>query len=140
MRTKISNLDTFLRDHGIKASYQRVKIYDYLQNSYSHPSVNQIYTDLHPLIPSLSRATVYNTMNIFLEKQLVISINMEGHEARFDIRDPSHGHFKCTACGQIHDIDLDGLIPQPEQLAGFQIEEFQIHFKGLCPACQARTN
>lgn len=135
MRSKISNLDVFLRDRGIKASFQRIKIYDFLQNSYDHPSVSMIYDELHPVIPSLSRATVYNTMNLFLEKKLVQVVNTEGTEARFDLADPHHGHFTCDACGKIFDIPLEGAPALPPGLERFEVFETQLHFRGRCPQC-----
>lgn len=139
MRTKIADLDVFLRDRGIKASFQRIKIYDYLQNCYSHPSVSRIYEDLHPQIPSLSRATVYNTMNLFLEKKLVQVVNTEGAEARFDLADPHHGHFTCDSCGTIIDIPLTEAPPLPRNLEGFEVFETQLHFRGRCPQCSTKN-
>jgi len=135
MRTLVKNIDGFLRDQGIKASYQRIRILDYLQNSYEHPSVSTIYQDLHPHIPSLSRATVYNTLNLFLEKKLVAVINTEGVEARYDIADPNHGHFQCLVCDTIFDIPTEQSRTFPAALDGFQVTSSQWHFKGVCPKC-----
>ncbi|OHD11465.1 MAG: hypothetical protein A2Z96_04550 [Spirochaetes bacterium GWB1_48_6] len=139
MRNKIADLDVFLRDRGIKASFQRIKIYDYLQCSFTHPSVSMIYEDLHPQIPSLSRATVYNTLNLFLEKKLVQVVNTEGSEARFDLADPHHGHFTCESCGTIIDIPLDKAPALPEGLTGFEVFETQLHFRGKCPQCSSKN-
>lgn len=139
MRNTVTHLDTFLREKGIKASYQRIKIYEYLQNSYSHPSVSRIFEDLHPQIPSLSRATVYNTLNLFLEKKLVQVVNTEGAEARYDLSDEHHGHFACTQCGEIYDVPLEALPAVPAALTGFQVQETQLHFKGICAACSQKN-
>ena len=134
MRTFIARSDIFLRERGIKASFQRVKIFDYLQRSKEHPSVSKIFQDLNPLIPSLSRATVYNTINLFVEKSLVIPIQVDGPESRYDLADPMHTHFHCTVCARIFDIDADP--PDlPVELEGFRVEKSQVIYSGVCPGC-----
>ena len=61
------NIDIFLREKGINPSYQRKRIYEYLHQNPIHPTVNDIYWALIHDIPTLSKATVYNTMNLFSE-------------------------------------------------------------------------
>ncbi len=139
MRTIVTQPEVFLRQKGIKASFQRVRIFDYLQNSQEHPSVSKIFDDLHPHIPSLSRATVYNTINLFLEKHLVIPVPVEGTEARYDLSDPIHAHFYCTKCGQIFDVDTKAF-PLPAELKGFEVSETQLLYKGHCPQCVGKTS
>lgn len=127
--------DAYLRQKGIKASFQRVSIFDYLQNTTAHPSAARIFSDLHSVIPSLSRATVYNTLNLFLKKKIVTSVQVDGAETRYDLAEPHHAHFHCKACHTIYDIPLDEL-RKPESLGGFDVQESQLHFKGLCPRCR----
>jgi Fe2+ or Zn2+ uptake regulation protein len=135
METTVARTDAYLRQRGIKASFQRVSILDYLQNTTAHPSVSQIFADLHPSIPSLSRATVYNTINLFVEKKIVVPVQVDGAEARYDLLEPRHAHFHCTACQTIYDIDADE-IGVPEVLKDFEVHEAQLHFKGVCPRCR----
>ncbi|NNM67439.1 MAG: transcriptional repressor [Spirochaetales bacterium] len=138
MRTFIARSDVFLRERGIKASFQRVKIFDYLQHSQEHPSVSKIFQDLNPHIPSLSRATVYNTINLFVEKKLVIPIQVEGPESRYDLADPTHTHFHCTVCARIFDLDADPPAA-PAELRGFRVEKSQVIYSGVCPECLAKS-
>lgn len=135
METSVTRSDAYLRQKGIKASFQRISIYDYLRHTTAHPSVSQIFTDLHPTIPSLSRATVYNTINLFVDHKIVIPVQVDGPEARYDLADPEHAHFHCTGCQTIYDIPV-GDIPVPQALADFQVKEAQLHYKGLCPRCR----
>jgi len=128
------SLDTFLREKGIKASYQRVRILDYMKSTKSHPSVAKIYEDLRDHIPSLSLATVYNTLNLFLEKRLVQEIKSDGDEARFDLIDYPHAHFQCEGCGEIYDVPM-GNAQACVDLDGFEIHETQIFYRGLCSHC-----
>lgn len=135
MDTEIARPDVYLRKKGIKASYQRISIYEYLRHSTEHPSVSQIFDDLYPVIPSLSRATVYNTINLFVDRKIVIPVHVEGSEARYDMAEPQHAHFHCVSCQRIYDIPIHSLEP-PEGLKGFEVQEAQVHFKGLCPECR----
>jgi len=127
--------DAYLRQKGIKASYQRVAIFDYLRHTTSHPSVSQIFGELHPTIPSLSRATVYNTINLFVDRKIAVPVQVDGPEARYDLADPRHAHFHCVVCQSIYDIPVDE-IAKPAGLVGFDVQESQIHFKGICPRCR----
>jgi Fe2+ or Zn2+ uptake regulation protein len=135
METTVSRSDAYLRQKGIKASFQRVSIFEYLRHTTAHPSVSQIFSALHPTIPSLSRATVYNTINLFVERKLVIPVQVDGLEARYDLADPRHAHFHCISCQTIYDIPIDE-IAVPEPLRDFEVHESQLHYKGLCPNCR----
>lgn len=131
------NIDIFLREKGIKPSYQRKRIYEFMVENRIHPTVNDIYAALIHDIPTLSKATVYNTMNLFNENHLIDVIPIEGHEARFDIRPASpHAHFKCDACQAVFDVDVK--IPPSvlaEKLADTKILTQNINFTGICSRC-----
>jgi len=135
MRKSINSLDEHLRENGIKASYQRIKIFEYLYNSYSHPTVGTIYDELKGQVPSLSRATVYNTMNLFVEKELAVCLKIDGNEARYDLKDPEHAHFKCLKCEKVLDLELS-LDTDKGPLKNYVIQEQQILLRGICPECQ----
>lgn len=127
--------DTHLRQKGIKASYQRVCIYEYFMNSKDHPSVSQVFADLHHRIPSLSRATVYNTVNLLVNKRLLTPVQVDGPEVRYDLSEPDHAHFHCSCCRGIFDVPVEDVRP-PEELRDFAVQEVQLHFMGLCPGCR----
>ena len=127
--------DSYLRQKGIKASYQRVCIYDYFMSSKDHPSVSQVFSDLHTLVPSLSRATVYNTVNLFVTKNILTPVQVDGPEVRYDLSEPGHAHFHCSGCHAIVDVPVGETVVPPE-LQGFLVQEVQLHFMGLCPGCR----
>ena len=133
---KIDNIDVYLRDNGVNPSYQRTKIFEYMQNHHIHPTVNEIYEALVPSIPTLSKTTVYNTLNLFVEKRIVELVNIEGNESRYEIYSPEeHAHFKCEKCERIYDIPIDFSNIKVKELEGFQIKSQQIHFIGICRSC-----
>lgn len=119
----------------IKPSHQRVKILEYLQEHRYHPTVDQIYQALKSEIPTLSKATVYNTLRAFEESNLVQTINIEENEARYDINTDYHGHFKCQSCGRVYDFQIDMNLDTIEDLKGFHVTEKNINLKGICPNC-----
>lgn len=131
------NIDIFLRENGIKPSYQRKRIYEFMDENRIHPTVNMIYDALIDEIPTLSKATVYNTMNLFNNQKLIDIIPIEGNESRFDIRpNKPHAHFKCDTCLEIFDVEIE--IPEQvisEKLAGCEISNQNINFTGTCSAC-----
>lgn len=94
-----------------------------------------IYNHLVKEIPTLSKTTVYNTLNLFIEKGLVRPLTIEDNEARYDTIISNHGHFKCQSCGEIYDfpVEIDDFVP--DKLQGFEIADKNVYFKGLCPKC-----
>jgi len=125
-----------LRAKGLKPSMQRVQIYDYIKDRKDHPSVDMIFTDLAPAIPTLSKTTVYNTLKSFVNAGLAYPIVIEENEIRFDPNIIEHGHFKCDRCGNIFDFTADFSKFGTPELQGFKINEQHVYFKGLCSSCQ----
>lgn len=136
------NIDIFLRENGIKPSYQRKRIYEFMYENRIHPTVNTIYQALIHEIPTLSKATVYNTMNLLDEQGLIDIIPIEGNESRFDIRPlQPHAHFKCDTCLEIFDVEIE--IPEKilkEKLSGCEITNQNINFNGTCSVCSKKNS
>lgn len=132
----IGKVDEYLNEHGIKPSYQRIKVFDYLIKNKNHPTVDMIYKELVGEIPTLSKTTVYNTLKLFHEKGIILIINIEDNETRFDADISNHGHFKCKSCGEIYDFDLNENDLNLPVLKNYSIDEQHIYLKGVCPNCK----
>lgn len=128
-------IQQFLRMHNVKPSHHRIKIYQYLVENRNHPSVDMIYQELVQAIPTLSKTTLYNTLQLFLEKGIVIMITIDENETRYDADTSLHGHFRCDKCSQIFDIRLNTADWELDDIDGFAINESHIYFKGWCPQC-----
>ncbi|NDL68391.1 Fur family transcriptional regulator [Anaerotalea alkaliphila] len=127
----------FLHEKGVKPSFQRIKVYEYLMNNKEHPTVENIYRDLIKEIPTLSKTTVYNSLNTFIEKGVVQAISIDGNEMRYDLYERRHGHFKCEVCGRIYDfLPPKEAYEELEALEGFLITDRQIYLKGVCKNCR----
>ncbi len=122
-----------LKAHGINPSSQRVHIYDYLAASKEHPSVDDIFLALQKKGHLFSRATVYNTVNLFLDKHLIRPVKVASNEMRFDAAPGFHGHFRCEECGKIYDVPIQELRLLDEE--AHEIHETSVSFSGRCGEC-----
>jgi len=127
-------LETNLRQHDIKPSHHRLQILQYLMTERNHPSAEMIYHHLAPQIPTLSRTTVYNTLQLLVEKGLAMAITINENETRYDADVTPHGHFKCLNCGSIYDFHM-AETKNTVGLDGFQILDRQYYYFGYCPQC-----
>jgi Fe2+ or Zn2+ uptake regulation protein len=129
-----------LQQNKIKPSYHRIRILEYLISGKNHPTVDEIYTALVKEVPTLSKTTVYNTLNLLMDASLVKAITIEDNETRYDAVVTNHGHFKCTECSQIFDfaIDVDKVIVP--DLRKFQVDQKNVYYQGICPTCLDKNN
>lgn len=128
-----------LQLHGIKPSLQRMAVMEYLMTHRTHPTADMIFSDLYPEIPTLSKATVYNTLNLLVERGVVRLITIEEKNARFDACMDPHIHFRCRSCGAILDVDVEShwIPPMPE---GITVEMSETYCIGYCAQCNCKTN
>jgi Fur family transcriptional regulator, peroxide stress response regulator len=130
------NLVAKLKEYGIKPSIQRIEILEFLLENRIHPNIEAIYSILVEKMPTLSKATVYNTLDLFAKSGLTNRLFIEANEVRYDIRTDRHGHFKCEKCKAIHDVEiysLDSEINKNDYKGTIYAEE--INYRGLCEAC-----
>ena len=129
------DLSEMLINKDIKPSIQRIKILEYMQGCHKHPTVEQIYNELKTKVHSLSKATIYNTLTLFVEKGLVRILTLENSENRFDILTGDHGHFVCESCGSITDFEIKMDHIHVEQLKACRIRQKDVFYKGICQSC-----
>jgi Fe2+ or Zn2+ uptake regulation protein len=127
----------YLRQFSIKPSVQRSAVMHFLLNNRIHPTIDEIYTALSPSMPTLSKTTVYNTLDLFLEKGAVHALAIDEKNARYDVDISAHGHFMCKSCGKVHDIfDLQPAMFKIPFTDKFKIESVEISYFGVCISCQ----
>ncbi len=124
-----------LEQHGIKTSYQRLQVLEYLSNDNTHPTADTIFQNIHKDSPVISKATVYNTLKLFAEKGIITTMIADKFETRYDFVTEDHGHFICNSCGKIFNFNYD-YNKKYSDLKGFQIEKEEIVLKGICKDCQ----
>ncbi|HHV94855.1 MAG TPA: transcriptional repressor [Clostridiaceae bacterium] len=124
-----------LDEKGMKISHQRIKILEYLANNLCHPTADKVLSDMKKVLPTLSKSTVYKTLNALVDANLLKELTIEDNEIRYEYNLVDHGHFKCEKCGNIYDFDLDFSMLQSDKLNGFKINEKNVFFKGVCKDC-----
>ena len=135
MITKMESIKKKLQANKIKPTYIRLKILNYLEKNKIHPTAEGIYKALEKEIPTISRTSVYNTLNVFYEKGIVTPLFITGLEARFDINISPHHHFLCEKCGRIIDLDIECDYFKKGNVKGHRIIELHGYFKGTCREC-----
>ena len=140
IKPSFEELKNELKIRNINLSYQRLKVLEYLAQNHCHPTADQIYTQLLKDISTLSRTTVYNTLNILTDAGLARVISINGNEARYDVVTRNHGHFQCESCGTIFNFSIDIDSMSSGDLNDFKINEKNVYFKGICPGCLSNIN
>ena len=83
---------TILQEHGIQPSAQRVAVADYVLQTIEHPSADLVWNRVKARVPYISRATVYNTLNLFVEKGLLRALTLAEDSVVFDPNVERHHH------------------------------------------------
>ncbi len=140
MNSLYKNLSAELEKKKIRPSIQRVAVLNYLINNCFHPTVDQIHKDLQSVVPTLSKTTIYNTLDLFAEAGLVRILTIEDNKNRYDIITEPHGHFKCYECSTIFNFTLDLGSIESKELSGFKVIDKDVYFKGVCLKCLLNIN
>ncbi len=120
-----------LRKHGIQPSAQRVAVAEYVLATGAHPSAEQVWAAVRVRLPVISRATVYNTLNLFVRKGLLRQVQLGEGRAGFDPNLEPHHHFIDEATGVVVDIPWDALeVRRVEALRGLEVREYQVVLRG----------
>jgi Fur family transcriptional regulator, peroxide stress response regulator len=127
-----------LIENGIKPTFQRIKVLEYLRDHDTHPTVDTIYSELYATVPTLSRATVYNSLDILRTHNLVNVLTISETELRYEYNHGAHHHFHCRVCGRIIDVDVNCPYGHKPELEGHILEEVHSYFIGVCSECQKR--
>jgi Fe2+ or Zn2+ uptake regulation protein len=127
-----------LLKRGVKPSFQRMLILEYVMKQKNHPSAEMIYKRISKEIPTLSRTTIYNNLNLFVKEGILTTLKINDSESRYDFAENPHSHFHCSVCGRIIDIELHSPIFSKAEIEGHKIDQIQIHFNGICKDCQKK--
>lgn len=120
-----------LASHGIKPSAQRVAIAAYVLSTDEHPSADEVWARVKRVFPMVSRATVYNTLNLFVAKGLLRELVLTEGRLVFDSNVDKHHHLIDEETGKIHDLPWDTLqVSHLEKIEGFDIHDYQVLVRG----------
>lgn len=139
-----------LRRSGLKLTPQRIAIVRLFAADGSHPTAQDLFERLRPEFPSMSFATVYNTLDALARAGLAGIVRLPGRRgdaARFDPNSTPHHHAVCERCGAVIDIAAGTLAPTAasakrlQQAApGFSVRTVEKVYRGLCATCARRSS
>lgn len=124
-----------LKDAGIQPSAQRVAVGAFVLDTCAHPSADQVFAAVRDALPSaagpsLSRATVYNTLHLFTEKGLLQQLVIAEGRVVFDPKTTPHHHFVDDDSGAILDVDFDAVDVSARHIPGLEVRELQVVLRG----------
>jgi Fur family peroxide stress response transcriptional regulator len=127
-----------LRSKGYKATPQRIAICRFALNSRAHPSAQQVYDEVRKIHPTVSLATVYKTLGVLKDLNLIQELNLPQGQARFDSYMKPHINLICLKCGSIADLEDNSAIELTRKVAAaakFKPKEQRIDIFGICRKC-----
>lgn len=118
-------------EHGIKPSAQRLAVAQYVLTTHDHPSADQVWQAVQRNFPMISRATVYNTLNLFVNKGLLREYVITEGRVVFDPNVQPHHHFIDDGSGAIHDVAWSKVqVCNIENLNEYEIHDYQVVMRG----------
>ena len=129
---------SLLRSHGLQVTAQRLAVLEAVSQN-PHATADEIARLVRARIGSVSRQAVYDALSILTQRGLIRRIQPARSPARYEDRTgDNHHHLICRTCGRVEDVDCAvGAAPclTPSDDAGFQVDEAEVIYWGLCPAC-----
>ncbi|CAM3966550.1 Fur family transcriptional regulator [Cohnella lubricantis] len=138
MDSRVHHAVDHLKSGGVRMTPQRYAILQFLMESEDHPTADDIFRALSPQYPSLSVATVYNNLKLFVDAGLIRELTYGDDSSRFDSDLSDHYHAICTRCGTMVDFDHPPVRAVEEaaaQRTGFMVQGHRMEIYGLCPTC-----
>ncbi len=134
-----------LRRAGLKLTPQRIAIVRQFAEDLSHPTAQDLFERLRPAFPTMSFATVYNTLDALARAGLAGVVRLPGKRgdaARFDPNTSPHHHAVCDSCGTVLDLPAGTLAPTQAAVRkvrhaapGFTVSAVERIYRGVCAAC-----
>lgn len=126
-----NDIALILQQHGIQPSAQRVAIAQYVLSCDLHPTADQVQQEMQRTLPMISRATIYNTLNLFVAKGLLRTFQLGEAAAVFDPNTDDHHHFIDDDSGQVIDIPWDAVeVKNVEALPGVEVRSYMVVMRG----------
>jgi Fe2+ or Zn2+ uptake regulation protein len=140
-KTPEERLRSALEASGHRHTAQRAAVYRYLRGVTSHPTADEIFTQVREVLPDISLATVYKALEAFVEAGLARKLAIGGGPARYDGRVDDHDHVRCLKCGIVRDVvgshDAD-MIQGLKGEDGFEILDYRLELLGYCSTCRSQ--
>jgi Fe2+ or Zn2+ uptake regulation protein len=118
---------------------QRRAVLQVIREADEHLTANEVFVHARRLLPSISFATVYNSLRYLKNEGLIGEISFGAGCTRYDRKLKRHDHAICNCCGKLVDMELsipDGLIKEAAKRSKFEAGSIELTLRGLCPECK----
>ena len=140
--TETESFTSTLKKAGMRITPQRIAICKLLAESHSHPTAADIYGEIKGQYPSLSLATVYNTLETLVAQGVVNALGQAGDgRVHFDPHTEPHINLACVICHQIVDLPSQFVAQMDDEishLSGYDLLGARVLYYGICPECQLK--
>lgn len=134
--TPIPAYESAMGREGLRLTPQRRQVYEVLMDKRDHPTATEVFIRAQKKMPSISLATVYNCLETMVGSGLVKAVHVDREPTRFCANLREHGHFHCTECGHVSDIEFSQNRDKEWKLpSGFLVTQHNVTLRGLCPDC-----
>jgi Fur family transcriptional regulator, stress-responsive regulator len=135
----ILSLPERLEARGWRVTPQRRAVLSALEGDHVHLNAEQVLAAARRVVPEVSLATVYNTLNELSRMGEITEVRLADGSTRYDPKvGPDHHHLVCEGCGLTFDVGplgVDGLSLPPEERFGMTIDSVEVVFRGRCSNC-----
>lgn len=117
---------------------QRQAVLQVIRKSDKHLTANEVFDDARRLLPSISFATVYNSLNYLRKEGLIGEIRFGTDAKLYDRKLGRHDHAICNGCGKVADLELslpNELLEKAVGYSKFKNTSIELTLRGLCPDC-----
>jgi Fe2+ or Zn2+ uptake regulation protein len=120
-----------LRAAGVQPTPQRIAVAEFILGSSTHPSAEEVFANVRETCPTVSRATIYNTLKLLVARGLIRQQVLREGVIVFDAQVQAHHHFIDDDTGRIHDVPWDAVqVIGTEDLREFEVREAQVVMRG----------
>ncbi|MCK4403427.1 MAG: transcriptional repressor [Dehalococcoidia bacterium] len=131
-----------LQEKGYRLTPQRMLVIEALHRADGHISAEEIYEQLHSRYPYSNISTVYRTLELLKELNLVTETDFGDGRVRYHVAEKGHHHhLVCHRCGKITDLDESALYPLKDTLLhdyGFEADLRHLAIPGECSECRRK--
>lgn len=125
--------------HDLGLTRQREVVLRVIREADAHLTANEVFSAAKTLLPSISFATVYNSLRYLKEAGHIAELKFGDGASRFDRMTHRHDHAICTSCGKLVDIEMDvpeDIVKRAARYSKFKPESIEFTLRGKCPECK----
>lgn len=136
---KFEEFQAICRRNGWKCTSQRLAVYEFVHENYTHPGVDDVWRHVRQSLPAVTRESVYRILNELAGQGVIQKLN-HLDSARYDCQTGPQGHFICEICGEITDFAFpEGALAPADPPCG-EVRHIELRLSGVCGKCrQAMT-